>query len=89
MEQIHGITLLVSKFKDNDSILNVISEKGLYTILGKGILNYKSKNFIFSHAFIECENISEESSTSIYSLLDQAVHLYTSQLQSMSIIHYS
>ncbi|MDY2728387.1 MAG: DNA repair protein RecO C-terminal domain-containing protein [Candidatus Onthovivens sp.] len=55
MEQIHGITLLVSKFKDNDSILNVISEKGPYAILGKGILNYKSKNFKFSHAFIECD----------------------------------
>lgn len=55
MEKIDGISLLVSKYKDNDAIINILTNEGLISALGRGILNYKSKNFIFSSPFIYAE----------------------------------
>ena len=55
MEKIEGVSLLISKYKDNDAIINILTNNGLVSVLGRGILNYKSKNFIFSSPFTYAE----------------------------------
>ncbi|MBR1581635.1 MAG: hypothetical protein IJ656_01245 [Bacilli bacterium] len=55
MEEIQGITILISKYKEKDAILNVLTRNGFYEILGRSIFDFKSKNFIFSKKFINCK----------------------------------
>ncbi len=53
MKVIHGISLLVSQYRDNDGIINILTEEGLVPVLGKSIFSINNKNHIFSKAFIE------------------------------------
>lgn len=52
MEEIEGLSLLVSKYKDNDGVINVLTPNSIVPILGRGIFKYSSKNFICSNSFI-------------------------------------
>ncbi len=53
METIRGFILLVSHYKDNDAILNILSKNGIYSYLGRGFYNLNSKNLILTESFIE------------------------------------
>lgn len=55
MEEIEGISLLISKYKDKDGILNILTKNGLYSVLGRGIFNFKSKIFSFSSPFLHAK----------------------------------
>ena len=52
MEQIEGIILSVSHYKDNDAILNILTADGMYVVLGRGIFNSKKPLRIFTTPFI-------------------------------------
>lgn len=53
MEEIYGISVLISHYKDNDAILNILTKTSLYKVLLRGGFNIKNKNLIFTKPFIE------------------------------------
>ncbi len=55
MEQFLGITLNVSHYKDNDAILNILTNNELISCLGRGIFKQGNKNLIFTESFIKAE----------------------------------
>ena len=55
MEQFLGITLNVSHYKDNDAILNILTNNEIISCLGRSIFKQGNKNLIFTESFIKAE----------------------------------
>ena len=52
MEQIEGITLSVSHYKDKDAILNILTKNGVVVVLGRGIFDQKKPLRVFTSPFL-------------------------------------
>ena len=55
MEQIEGITLSVSHYKDKDAILNILTKNGVVVVLGRGIFDQKKPLRVFTSPFIHAK----------------------------------
>jgi len=52
MEQFVGLIISVNKYKDNNGVINILTENGIVSILGRGIYKDDNKNHIFTNKFI-------------------------------------
>lgn len=87
MEKIEGISLLVSKYKEKDAIINILTRDGFVSILGRGVYNYKNKNFVFTTPYIYGQFEIYRGGIGGYKLKDAKVYqFYIENLNEYSIL---
>lgn len=52
MEKVLGISILVSNYKNNDAVINILTKDGLISVLAKGLKNSKSKIYQLNNCFV-------------------------------------
>lgn len=87
MEQFVGLIISVSKYKDNNGIINILTENGIVSVLGRGIFKNDNKNHIFTNKFIYANFDLYKGKISGYKLRTaNIIKFYPSALESLEYL---
>jgi DNA repair protein RecO len=87
MEQFVGLIISVNKYKDSNAIINILTENGIVSVLGRGIFRDDSKNHLFTNKFIYANFDVYKGKVGGYKLRTaKIIKFYTSAISSLDYL---